>query len=211
VTGDLAALLRAAVGGSPPPHDGRVIVVPAPRGARAAIVGFTGHHVVAADVDPAWVAAMCPPWAFERPFGAEFVVALAARTRGRAGTLDLVLHAGTLTDPGIDLRPATDAEMHDALADEPNPRRDHRVWRTPDGAGLLILGRGLEDRWEAAIEVAPAARGRGLGRALPRAARTLAPNGDGVIAQIAPGNVASVRAAVAAGFRPVAAELLFFD
>jgi GNAT superfamily N-acetyltransferase len=207
----LGAILAEAIEGRPPAADGLVVVVGPPRGARAAVVGLTGHHVVAADVDPAWVDRLCPPWAFERPFGPAFVEALAERLGDvRAGTLDLVLHGSPLPDPGLELRPATDAEVRALLEDEPNPRRDHRVWRTPDGSGTLILGRGLEDRWEAAIEVAPEARGRGLGRALATAARALA-GGDGVIAQIAPGNVASVRAALAAGFRPLAAEVLFFD
>jgi hypothetical protein len=204
-------VLAEVLGGRPTSADGLVEVVPPPRGARAAIVGLTGHHVVAADVDPSWVAAACPAWAFERPFGPEFVAALAERVGGRVGTLDVVLHGTPLSDPGLELRPATDAEIRVLLEDEPNPRRDHRAWRTPDGRGTLILGRGLEDRWEAAIEVEAAARGLGLGRALALAARGLVADETGVIAQIAPGNVASVRAALAAGFRPIAAELLFFD
>ena len=74
-----------------------------------------------------------------------------------------------------------------------------------------MLGRGLEDRWEAAIEVVQDQRGRGLGRTLALAARALVGPGELVFAQIAPGNVASLRAALAAGFRPFAAEILFFD
>ena len=90
-------------------------------------------------------------------------------------------------------------------------RRDARVWFTPDGIGRLALGRGLEGRWEAAIDVATAARGQGLGRRLAAAARGLIGPNEPVYAQIAPGNVASLRAALAAGYRPIAAEILFFD
>ena len=63
----LANHLAEAVAGRPPAPDGGVSVVPAPAGARAAIVAFTAHHVVAADVDPAWIAEHCPPWALEAP------------------------------------------------------------------------------------------------------------------------------------------------
>jgi len=83
-----------------------------------------------------------------------------------------------------------------------------RVWTTPDGTGLLVLGRGVCGRWEAALEVAPAARGRGLGTALAAAAPALVPDAA-LWAQVAPANTASLRAFLAAGWRPVAAEVLF--
>jgi GNAT superfamily N-acetyltransferase len=207
----LRDLLAAAVEGRPPDADGLTDMAPAPLGARAAIVAFTGHHVVAADVDPRWVADWCPPWALEAPFGPEFVAALAERVDGRAGNLDLVLVADSVSTCDLDLRLATPDEIDEALEGAPNPRRDVRMWRTPDRAGQLLLGRGLEGRWEVAIEVAPAARGHGLGRALATAARSRVGSGECVFAQIAPGNVASLRAALAARYRPVAAEILFFD
>jgi GNAT superfamily N-acetyltransferase len=211
MTGTLRDLLEAAIEGRPPDVDGLTEVLPAPVGARAAIVAFTGHHVVAADVDPRWIADRCQPWALEAPFGPAFVAALAEHVRGRAGTLDLVLVAESVPSIDLDLRPATTEEIGEALEGAPNPRREVKVWRTPDGAGQVLLGRGLEDRWETAIEVAPAARGQGLGRALATSARGLVGPGEHVYAQIAPGNVASLRAALAAGYRPLAAEILFFD
>ncbi|NGN62857.1 GNAT family N-acetyltransferase, partial [Streptomyces sp. A7024] len=51
-------------------------------------------------------------------------------------------------------------------------------------------------------------QGAGLGRRLAAAARRLVPDGAPLWAQIAPGNAASVRAFLAAGFRPVGAEAL---
>jgi hypothetical protein len=70
--------------------------------------------------------------------------------------------------------------------------------------GLLTLGRGVAGRWEVAVEVSRP--GRGLGRRLFAAARGLVD--EPVWAQVAPGNAASVRAVLAAGFRPVGAEAL---
>lgn len=80
------------------------------------------------------------------------------------------------------------------------------MWVT-DG-GVLTLGRGLCGRWEVGLEVAPDHRGRSLGRALASAGRHLTPDGRPVWAQIAPGNAASVRAFLAAGYRPVGMEAL---
>ena len=57
-------------------------------------------------------------------------------------------------------------------------------------------------------EVDPGYRGRGLGRGLAAAARHLVPGGAPLWAQIAPGNAASVRAFLAAGYVLVGAEAL---
>ena len=75
--------------------------------------------------------------------------------------------------------------------------------------GILVVGRGMAERWEMAYEVAPRARGRGLGRRLAAAASSLVHDGEPVFAQVSPGNVASLRACLAAGYRPLASEVLF--
>ena len=85
-------------------------------------------------------------------------------------------------------------------------RDNVRAWQT--AGGILALGRGVAGRWETAIEVDPQCRGAGLGRRLASAARHLVPDGEAVWAQIAPGNAASVRAFLQAGFRPIGAEVL---
>jgi RimJ/RimL family protein N-acetyltransferase len=72
-----------------------------------------------------------------------------------------------------------------------------------------VLGRGLAGRMEVAFEVDPDHRGRGLGRAIATAARHLAPRGEPMFAQVSPGNVASVRALLGAGYVPVGAEVLY--
>ncbi len=87
-----------------------------------------------------------------------------------------------------------------------NYRDEVRAWRA-DG-GIVLLGRGVAGRLETAIEVDEDRRGQGLGRRLATAARHLAPPGVALWAQVAPGNAASVRAFLAAGFAPVGAEAL---
>ena len=135
-------------------------------------------------------------------------MALADRIGADIGSIDAVLAA-----PGTD-RPDTPRADRGHGPRPPRVvralryREDVRVWRTSDGAGHLVVGRGLAGRWETAFEVDPAARGRGLGRRLAAAARTLAPPGEPVWAQVAPGNAASLRAVLAAGYSPVCAEVL---
>jgi L-amino acid N-acyltransferase YncA len=83
------------------------------------------------------------------------------------------------------------------------------VYADPDGRGLVTLGRGLAGRWELSVEVAPRHRGAGVGRRLIAAGRRVAPAGEPLFAQVAPSNAASLRAFLAAGFRPIGAEVLF--
>jgi L-amino acid N-acyltransferase YncA len=71
---------------------------------------------------------------------------------------------------------------------------------------VVVTGRGVGGRLEVSVEVDEEARHRGLGRALVTAARHLAP--EPLWAQVAPGNARSLRAFLAAGYRPVGSELL---
>jgi hypothetical protein len=111
-------------------------------------------------------------------------------------------------DTGMDLTELDEflEPLHPRLARALAQRIGVRAWRC--AGGLLTLGRGVGGRWEVSIEVEPALRGFGLGRGLFTAARGLLSVGENVWAQVAPGNAASVRAALAAGFRPVGAEVL---
>jgi GNAT superfamily N-acetyltransferase len=185
-----------------------VTVLPAPLGARAVVVGGTAWHVVAADVDPSWVAAAVAHDPIAAPLGARFLAALADRVGAEPGSLDAVLVApAPPAEVAVELVPAE--------VDHPRVRRalehraDVRVWSTPDGAAVLTLGRGVAGRWESSMEVDPSARGRGLGTALAAAAPSFVPAGETLWAQVAPANVASLRAFLTAGYRPVCAEVLF--
>ena len=55
--GRLAAVLRDAAAGRFPPADGLVEVLASPPGPVDAVVAFTAHHLIAADVDPDWARA----------------------------------------------------------------------------------------------------------------------------------------------------------
>ena len=88
-------------------------------------------------------------------------------------------------------------------------REDVSVYSDPDETAVVVLGSGLAGRREISLDVEEAARGRGLGRRLVLAARTLVPEEEFVFAQVAPGNAASLRAFLAAGFTPIGSEMLF--
>jgi GNAT superfamily N-acetyltransferase len=191
-----------------PPADASVTVLPAPPGARAVVVGGTAWHVVAADVDPAWVHAQVAGDPLAAPLGARFLAALGDRIGAEPGVVDALLVSPSVgASPGIDLRPAE--------LDHPRVRRallhrsDVRIWATPDAVSLLTIGRGVAGRWEVSLEVGPFARCRGLGTALASAAPSLVPDAGALWAQVAPANTASLRAFLAAGYRPVGAEVLF--
>jgi GNAT superfamily N-acetyltransferase len=187
-----------------------VEVWPAPEGPVDAVLAFTAHHVVAAAVDPDLVAARLPPGDLSAPVGAAFLGWLGERLGSRPGSLDVVLAAGGLGGtPPLELTPAAGLDRHQRVARSLRYRDDLRVWTALEGAGVLVLARGMAGRRELAFEVDPARRNRGLGRLLVAAARQLTPPGEVLFAQVAPGNAASLRVAAAAGFRPIGAEVLF--
>jgi GNAT superfamily N-acetyltransferase len=202
----LADLLDGIGRGRRLPGDGAVRVVPPPSPRTHAVLGFTAHHVVVTDVEEAWVRAQLPPGDLSAPLNPPFLTALGARTGRRTNNIDLVTVAPPLPGPpGLRLA-ETAAGDHPRVARALRYRDQVRVWTT--AGGVLILSRGLAGRWELAVEVDKPARGRGLGRALVVAARHLIPDGAILWAQVAPGNAASVRAILAAGFVPVGAEAL---
>ncbi len=172
-----------------------------------AVVGFTAHHVVAADVEPEWVAAQLPGDDLSAPMSARFLVALGDRIGRQAGSLDVVLAVGGLAgEPRL---------VEVAGADHPRVVRAHRyrsgvrVFEAAGGAAVVVVGHGLTLRREIAVEVDPAARNRGLGAAALLEARRLSPEDDVLYAQVAPGNAASLRSFLRAGFEPIGCEVLF--
>lgn len=207
----LAHLLDEAAHGRFPPADGALRVLPPLPGQADALVAFTGAFVLAADIDAAEVAARVAPGDLSIPLSAAFVTWVAQRLGARAATHDVVLVALATDDEHHDPEVALDRVVldHPRVARADRHRHGLRVYAPVGGGGVLVLGRGITNRWEIAFEVDRDARGRGLGRALARAALGLLPAGTPVWAQVAPGNAASLRAVVGAGYRPVGAEVLF--
>ncbi|TFV64516.1 N-acetyltransferase [Geodermatophilus sp. DF01-2] len=206
----LAALLTEAAEGRFPPADGAWRRVPPWRPGLEAVVAFTGHAVlaVADDVtdarlhelgvhglggaqDPRVVTALAGPDGWIDSLDALLVA------RGRGGASPLVE------------RP--DLHGHPRASFAAAVRGNLRVLGFPDPArsAVAVLGTGVGGLTELSVELEPERRSRGAGAALVRAALEQVPAGEPVVAAVAPGNAASLRAVLAAGFVPVGSSQLF--
>jgi hypothetical protein len=76
-------------------------------------------------------------------------------------------------------------------------------------SALVVLSTGLAGLTELSFELEPGRRGGGQAADLIRAALACVPRGELVVAAAAPGNVASVRALLTAGFTPVGSVQLW--
>jgi RimJ/RimL family protein N-acetyltransferase len=208
----LADILRGVENGVFPAPDLGVSVVPAPSERESAVVAFTGHIVIAADVSQSWVAERLPAGDLAAPTNPPFLTALAELTGRHVSSNDAMLLAPAVTDPAKraaaikDLTVLT-AHDHPRVQRALEYRTDVHVYGDVHG-GLVITGHGLADRIECAIELPDTHHNQGHGRRLARAARALIPPNTSIWAQITPGNAASLRAFLAAGYKPVGSEAL---
>ncbi|MER6531304.1 GNAT family N-acetyltransferase [Streptomyces sp. NPDC001508] len=207
MTKTLRDILDAAARGVFPPDDGGTTVVPQPAHRHAGVIAFTAHAVVFTDEDEGWVrgalhAVDCDPLA--AAVHPRFLADFMARTGRAHDTVDALLVGTPLAGgPPLALREVTDVG-HPRVGYARERRDGVRVWAA-DG-GVVVLGRGVAGRLEVSVEVDEGVRHRGLGRDLVAAALRLAD--EPVWAQVSPGNARSLRAFLAAGYRPVAAEAL---
>jgi GNAT superfamily N-acetyltransferase len=205
----LRTMLDDAARGLFPPADGDIDLLPAPDGRADIVLGFTAHLVIAAPLGPAEIAERLAPGDFSMWMAPAFLAWLGERLGSRPATFDALLCApGTGTGAADWLHERDDLD-HPRVERASRYRTGMRSFATDDDAGMIVVGRGVCGRWEIGYEVAPDARGRGVGRRLVAAARGLVPAGEPVWAQVAPGNAASMRSTLAGGFWPVAAEVLF--
>jgi len=207
----LSALLQEAARGRFPVPDGTVELLPPLEGKVDAVVAFTAHSAVAVDLPAGDIREHLDPGDFGASMSATFLAWLSDRLGTPPGVLDNVLVAPSrpAADADIPLVPRDDLAGHPRVARATRYRSDLHVFTDVSGAGVLLIGRGLAGRWEMAFEVDGDGRGRGLGRALAAAAPTLIPEGEYLFAQASPGNAASVRAVLAAGYTPIGSEVLF--
>ncbi|HET6295640.1 MAG TPA: GNAT family N-acetyltransferase, partial [Kribbella sp.] len=153
-----------------------------------------------------------PPGDLCAPLNPPFLFALEQLTGRSVNAIDAMLLTPALTDPAERLA-ATEGLTE--LTDHNHPRvlralhhrDDVHAYADPSG-GVVLTGLGLAGRRECAIEVPPESQGRGHGRRLARAARALIPPDTHLWAQVTPGNAASFRAFLAAGYTPTGSEAL---
>lgn len=205
----LADLLLAAADGRFPPVDGGWSRVEPWRPGLEAVLAFTGHAVLAVgeDVSDAALAAMHPD-GYGGAHHPSVVTALAAG--GWVDSLDALLVArGVGGPPRLAPRAEDPTPEHPRVRLARELRDDVRVLGRPGQPGLVMLSRGIAGLPELSIELPADLRGRGGGRDLLHDALTCVPAGDTVLAAVAPGNAASLRAFLAAGFVPIASVQLY--
>jgi len=178
------------------------------------VIGFTAHHVVAAAIDGHTIRERLDPTDLSQPMSAGFLLFLSGWLGAEPGPVDVLMVAPPpeRADDSLELWRRDDLHDHPRVARAGRYRPELAVYadrQHGDPDGVLVVGRGLAGRWEMAYEVAPAARGQGLGRRVAAAASSMVPSGVPVFAQVAPGNSASLRACVAAGYIPIGSEVLF--
>ncbi|MBB2894093.1 N-acetyltransferase [Flexivirga oryzae] len=203
-------LLERAAAGEPPPADGTWSRERPWSATVYGVLTFTGHAVLCVpdSVTDADLAGLHPD-GFGGAADPRLIVALAGQ-RGWIDSLDLVLSA-----PGLVGRPQWLVPRPD-LADQPRAlraaglRTATRVFGLADrDDAILTIGNGIGGLRELSFELDPTSRDSGLGRRLIADARHLIVPDEIVLASVAPGNIASMRATLAAGFRPLAGVQLF--
>ena len=225
----LAVLITDAAGGRFPPVDGGWRRVPPWRPGLEGIVAFTGHAVLALapDVtderlagfgvnglggahDPRLIAALAGPdgWI------ASLDVLLAGRGTGQPGAAARSGRGGPRHGPagaGPRLVDRPDLAAHPRVQFAAQIRDQPRILGYPDlrRSALAVVSRGLGGLTELSFELEPQRRGAGRGATLIGDALSTIPAGQLVIAAIAPGNAASLRAALTAGFVPLGSTQLF--
>lgn len=204
----VADVLTGMAAGDPPPSDGQVEVLPSlGPGVDDVVLATDGHLLITTELSADEVHDRFRPSAYTKWCHPTPLLWLCERTGRTPGTSDLLFVSQPLDGPPtIDLVSA--GGDHPRLAEGRLRRHEQRQWRTRDGSGMCSVARGVARRWELAYEVEPSARGRGLGAGLACSARHQVPDGEPLWAQTAPGNVASVRALLGAGFVPVGGEIL---
>lgn len=158
----LASLLDAVAAGRFPEPDGGVRVWPLASARDSGVFAFTAHSVICTEADPAWVRGQLPPGDLGAPLLPPFLAALEARTGRRVNAVDLVCVTAARPGPApVRLTELLAGQAHPRVARARRYRDDVRAWAAP--GGVVLIGRGVAGRWEAAIEVDPGHRDQSLG------------------------------------------------
>lgn len=204
---------HAAADGRHPPDDGAVTFLPPLDDGREAVVAFTGHAVVASRLGPDDLADLAPDG-----FGAALAPAVLQRLAagGTIGVNDVTLvasgtgPASTRTAGGRagirGLTPTHRWDEHPRVLHARRLRRGVEVYG--DERGFVTIANGLGGRLELSIEISPTHRAAGLGRSMLEQACATVARGAPVFAAVSPGNARSLRSFLAAGFVPIASEVI---
>lgn len=205
----LRELCEAAARGSFPPPVWGLEFVPPPALVLGAVVAFTGHHVIASDVDEDETLDKLDRSDIAAPFNPSFLAWLGGRLNAKVGHIDVTL-ARLGTGAGDEwLRPVTDPPDNERVRRAQRQRADVEFLAPPEGGAVVTLGSGLAGRRELSMEISDEShRNRGLGARLVGAAVDRLSTEESVFASVAPGNTRSLRCLLHAGFLPIGAECI---
>jgi hypothetical protein len=193
-------LVVAGLAGRFPPADGGWHRVPPWRAGVEAVLAFTGHAVLAigSDVPDERLAGLGVD-GFGGAHHPRVLLELAG-PNGWIDSLDALLATRGTGEPTLAPRP--DLGHHPRVAFARAVRDDVAVFGRSDPAtgDVATLSRGIGGLCELSVELDRTVRGRGSGAAFVRAALGTVPRGEPVVAAVAPGNAASLRAFLSAGF-----------
>lgn len=208
----LRELCENAARGHFPEADWCLELVPAPSRVIAAALAFTGHHVLAADLDEHEVRKHLEPDDIAAPMNPAFLAWLGQRLDAKVSHLDVVL-AALGTGRGNEwLTPVSDPPDNERVRRARLQRSGVRYLEPKGGGAVVTLGAGLSDRCELSIEIAGEGdRSHGLGTRLLLAALDHAPAGEAVFSGVAAGNTRSLRCFLTAGFKPIGSECVFTE
>ena len=209
----LAGLIAAAAAGQFPDPDGGWERVPPWRPGLEAVFSFTAHAVfaVAPDISDQRIALLGADG-----FGGAHDPRLIAALAGPAGwidSLDMLLAGRGTGRPGAPPRlvDRPDLAAHPRARFAAGIRDEPRVLGYPDRSrsALVTVCRGIAGLTELSFEIEAARRGQGGGARLAADALSVLPEGQVALAAVAPGNAASMRALLSAGFVPLGSFQLF--
>jgi hypothetical protein len=209
----LARLITAAVAGRFPDPDGGWERVPPWRPGLEAIFSFTAHAVfaVAPDVPDRRIASLGAD-GFGGAHDPRLITALAG-PEAWIDVLDMLLAGCGTGRPGAPppLVARPDLATHPRARFAARIRDEPRVLGYPDPrrSALATISRGIAGLTELSFELEPGRRGQGGGARLAADALSVLPAGQLAVAAVAPGNAASVRALLSAGFVPLGSLQLF--
>jgi hypothetical protein len=204
----LARLLREAAHGRFPAQDQAVEVLPGVGGLAAVVVGFSSHNVIATDLDSTELLSNLPSQDPGAAMSPPFLFWLSERLAAWTYTPDIVLSAFyESSDEPFPVIQRYDLDDHPRVQLARRYRSDVRVYSDTFGEGLITIARNRMGLLSVSVEVGPRARNRGLARKLIQAARSLIPQSEPLLASVSPGNAASVRAFLAAGYVPICSEV----
>ena len=209
----LAGLIAAVAAGRYPAADGNWRRVPPWRPGVEAIVAFTGHAVlaVAPDIPDRRLVSLGAD-GFGGAHDPRLITALAG-PGGWIDSLDMLMAGRGRGHPDVPPRLASrpDLAVHPRAAFAARIRDPLRVLGYGDRrrSALAVISQGIAGLTELSFELEPGQRGQGGGTDLVRDALSAIPDGELVLAAVAPGNAASVRALLSAGFIPLGSLQLF--